>query len=288
MIMSIYYIDTSAIMNGALSLFDHTHTYISPLVLMELENIKTNGNEHSKYLARQAIREIIESKNLCMTTISQKKIAQKLKKYNFLMDINDHKIICEALILKEYNSELKFITSDCAQYLFARTLNLDSCYFNQEKEYKNNDYCGWSKHYPNEEQMALLYSNPEKNILNAKINEFVEIFEGTELKDVLFWNGTKYRPLNYKDFNTGLGEKIKPRNLEQKMYMDLLQNNDIPIKLCISKFGTGKSYLALSYALNEIHKGRFDKIIFVKNNLEVKGAGVLGKEVAHLYSNILD
>ena len=46
--------------------------------------------------------------------------------------------------------------------------------------------------------------------------------------------------------------------------------------LCTAKFGTGKSYLALSYALNEIQKGRFEKIIFVKNNLEVKGAGTLG------------
>jgi predicted ribonuclease YlaK len=73
-----------------------------------------------------------------------------------------------------------------------------------------------------------------------------------------------------------LGERIKPRNIEQKMYLDLLQNCDIPIKLCIAKFGTGKSFLALSYALNAVNHGRFDKIIFVKNNLDVKGSGKLG------------
>lgn len=60
------------------------------------------------------------------------------------------------------------------------------------------------------------------------------------------------------------------------MYLDLLQNKDIPIKLCLARFGTGKSFLALNYALHEVQTGRFDKIIFVKNNLEVKGAGKLG------------
>lgn len=60
------------------------------------------------------------------------------------------------------------------------------------------------------------------------------------------------------------------------MYLDLLQNKDIPVKLCVGKFGTGKSMLALNYAIHEVQIGRFDKIIFVKNNLEVKGAGKLG------------
>lgn len=114
------------------------------------------------------------------------------------------------------------------------------------------------------------------NILNAKTNEFAEIYEGSNLRDILFWTGKNYRPLKYKEFVSVLGERIKPRNLEQKMYLDLLQNQDIPVKLCIAKFGTGKSYLALSYALNALQCGRFDKIIFIKNNLEVKGAGKLG------------
>ena len=117
---------------------------------------------------------------------------------------------------------------------------------------------------------------PHNNTLNSLTNEFAKIYENGELKDVLFWDGTGYRNLKYKEFTTNLGERIKPRNLEQKMYLDLLQNKDIPVKLCIGKFGTGKSMLALNYAIHEVQIGRFDKIIFVKNNLEVKGAGKLG------------
>ena len=197
-----------------------------------------------------------------------------------MSDINDHHLLCEAILLNTtHNIEVNFITSDICLYLFAEHFKELNPIFYSNKANENNyddSYSGWSKYYPTEEQFALLYSNPEMNILNAKTNEFAEIYEGSNLRDVLFWTGKNYRPLKYKEFVSVLGERIKPRNLEQKMYLDLLQNQDIPVKLCIAKFGTGKSYLALSYALNALQCGRFDKIIFIKNNLEVKGAGKLG------------
>jgi len=275
--MAYYFLDTSTILADKMNLFENI--YISPLVLMELEGIKNSPtkNEHIKYLARKAIREIISNEKIKTTCVSQRQVNKLLKKYNFLMDINDHKLLCEALILaRDYS--IHFVTNDSALYLFTKNFpEINPIYLGDGiKEEEKVEYCGWSRHYPNEEQMASLYSHPEINVLNAQINEFVEIFEGEELKDVLFWNGKKYRQLNYKEFKTSLGEKIRPRNLEQKMYLDLLQNDDIPVKLCIAKFGTGKSYLALSYALKAIKDGKFDKIVFVKNNLEVKGAGKLG------------
>ena len=270
----IYFIDSSAILNGALSLYEPSHIYLSPLVLMELENLKTNGNDEIKFRAREAIRTIIQSK-IAMTTIPQKKILNCLKKNSCLMDINDHKMICEALILNNYN-EVLFITSDCAQLLFARTLGLKTNYFAPKHEVRQEEYCGWAKYTPSENELISLYSRPNENVLQANINEYCEIYEDEELKDILRWTGEKYTSLKYQNFTSVLGEKIRPRNLEQKMYLDLLQNKEIPVKMCIGHFGTGKSKLALDYALNELKSGRFDKIVFVKNNLEVKGAGILG------------
>jgi len=271
--MSLHFLDTSAILNGALNLFENI--YISPLVLQELEHIKSSGtNAHTQYLARQAVRDIITSCDYRYSAVSQKQIDKLLKKYDFLSNINDHRMLCEALILNN-NNQVVFVTSDGAQMLFAQELGLQTIYFGDLEE-ENTDYCGWSRHYPNEEQMAALYSTPNFNTLGVKTNEFCEIFEGDQLKDILFWNGERYRQLNYKEFTSVLGERIKPRNLEQKMYLDLLQNKDIPVKLCIGRFGSGKSFLALSYALRAIQDGKFDRIVFVKNNLEVKGAGKLG------------
>lgn len=277
--MTINFLDTSAVLNGELK-NNFQKIYISPITLMQLENIKnSNKPEQIKYHAREAIRDIITFSNIFIQVFSQKEVNKIFKRNPFLLDINDHKIICEAsLLASQISQQLTFITCDATQSLFAKRMNnIKVRYINNNvSENINKDYCGWGKYYPSEEEMILLYSNPKMNVLNCKINEYAEIYQGQELKDILRWDGEQYKKLNYKEFTTTLGEKIKPRNLEQKMYLDLLQNHDVPVKLCTAKFGTGKSYLALSYALNEIQKGRFEKIIFVKNNLEVKGAGTLG------------
>lgn len=272
--MSIHFLDTSSVLNGALNLFENI--YISPLVLQELEHIKSSGtNAHTQYLARQAVRDIITSRDYKYSAISQKQIDRLLKKYNFLSNINDHRMLCEALILNSDN-QVVFVTSDGAQMLFAQELGLQTIYFGDLEE-ENTDYCGWSRHYPNEEQMAALYSTPNFNTLGVKTNEFCEIFEGDQLKDVLFWNGERYTNLKYSEFkNKFLNETIKPRNLEQKMAFHLLQNQDIKVKLLVSAWGSGKTMLALNYALDQISKGNYSRMVFVRNNIIVADTNDIG------------
>lgn len=270
----INFLDTSAVLEGAY--LKYQNVYISAIVLQELENIKSgNKPEHIKYLARQAVRDILNYNSITKTIPNWKKINRLLKHFQFLEPINDHRLLCEAHLLSKKDI-VQFITKDGSQFLFAQKIpNIIASFYKPENTNIMNIY-GWERYYPDEVTMSNLYSNLSSNILKCHINEFAEIYEGDKLKDVLFWDGQHYRNLKYQNFTSVLGEQIRPRNLEQKMYLDLLQNKAIPIKLCIAKFGTGKSYLALSYALHEIQQGRFEKIIFVKNNLEVKGAGTLG------------
>jgi PhoH-like ATPase len=268
--------DTSAVLNKCANVY--TDVWISHLTVAELENIKTSETKDSniKFLARETVRDIIFHNNgYHVYYPDNKKIDKFIKKHPILSDINDHRIIAAAALLqKEKNYEVNFLTSDGAQYLAAWSVGLYATFY--EKQENKEEYCGWKIIKPSDEQLAELYSHPGNNIFAAKVNEFIEIYIEDKLKDVQFWDGEKYRPLNYKEFKSALGEKIRPRNLEQKMYLDLLQNKDVPIKLCIGRFGSGKSILALNYALHEIQTGRFDKIVFVKNNLDVKGAGKLG------------
>ncbi len=272
----IYFADTSAILNGCIN--DYSKIWTSPLVVSELENIKTNASkdEHTKYLARKTVRDILFSIKYEVYQPNQRKIEKYIKAHPTLMNINDHAIITAAVLLQQAaREEVTFITSDGAQYLACGNTNIARVFY-EPKPVEKEEYTGWRKITPTESQLVQLYSHLDNNIFDAKINEYIEIYENEELKDILRWTGEKYTTLNYKEFKSTLGEKIRPRNLEQKLYLDLLQNHEIPIKACIAKFGTGKSFLALSYALHAIQQGRFDKIIFVKNNLEVKGAGTLG------------
>lgn len=70
--------------------------------------------------------------------------------------------------------------------------------------------------------------------------------------------------------------EIKPRNPQQLCAMDMLLNKEIPVKLITGKFGSGKSLLCITAALQAVQRGEFDKIIFVRNNVQVKDTDALG------------
>ena len=274
-----YWADTSALLHTK-ELINSQDLAISTITIQELEHIKSGGdNEQIKFQARNLVREILSTANIRIIASNNRKIDRLIKKYPFLDNINDHRIICSAeLQAIQQKKPIIFITNDALQYLFAAQMpHLEARYsIGNENENSAADWKGWNNYYPDEQQMTLLYSQPGVNILGCKTNEFAKIYEGKVLKDVLFWDGHEYRQLKYKDFTAPTGEHISPRNIEQKMYLDLLQNDNIPIKLCTGRFGTGKSMFAITWGTHQLQLGKFNKIVFVKNNLDVKGAGKLG------------
>ena len=275
-----HWADTSALLHQPL-LNLQVKIAISQITLQELEHIKNNEtDEKVRFKAREIVRNIMTTNNFEVILTDNRKIDKMLKKYSFLNNINDHRIICAAeLYAIEQEYDIVFLTSDALQYLCALHMpHLMATYplGNDLLEQEAISWAGWGKYYPNEKEMTLLYEDPKVNVLKCKINEFAEVYEGKQLKDVLFWTGHEYRKLKYKDFTAPTGEHISPRNIEQKMYLDLLQNDEIPIKLCIGRFGTGKSMFAETWAAHQLQLGKYDKIVFVKNNLDVKGAGKLG------------
>ena len=274
-----HWADTSALLHWD-GLYDSYQIGISPLTLSELEHIKTSKeNDDIKYKAREAVRAILNSNTFKPVLVDNKKIDKLLKQYKFLSDINDHRIICAAeLTAEKQDQDIMFLTSDATQYLFALEMpHLMAAYCEPAHKQEKEEWCGWSKYYPSEQEMAMLYSDPKMNILKAKTNEYCRVYEGSELKDILFWNGEEYRRLKYKDItNPYIQETISPRNLEQKMAFDLLQNQDIKVKLLTSAWGSGKTLLALSYALEQVHKGKYRKLIFVRNNIIVADTNDIG------------
>ena len=277
-----HWADTSALLHQPL--MDSTvKIAISSITLQELEHIKNsdNADEQTKYKARQVVREILTSGMFDVILTDQRKIDKMLKKYSFLSNINDHRILCAAEIYAvEEGHDIIFLTSDALQYLCALHMShLDAVYpmGTELADKVEEEWAGWGKYYPDEKEMAMLYADPKINSLGCKTNEFAEIFIGSELKDVLFWDGHQYGPLKYKEIkNPYIQETIKPRNLEQKMAFHLLQNQDIKVKLLTSAWGSGKTLIALSYALEQVHKGTYSKLVFVRNNIVVADTNDIG------------
>ena len=63
------FLDTSAVLENGLKTF--SNIYISPITLMELEHIKSSSRDSSiKYKAREAIRNLLNEKNINYTNFS--------------------------------------------------------------------------------------------------------------------------------------------------------------------------------------------------------------------------
>ena len=125
---------------------------------------------------------------------------------------------------------------------------------------------GLSKFYQGTLQVPDLIQN-EYLIITDKDNKTIDY--GQKVKD-------KIIQVSYPKLGTEFTGIMKPRNPQQYCAMDLLQNRDIPLKLITGKFGSGKTMACVIAALEFVEKGYFDKIIFVRNNVQVKDTDPLG------------
>lgn len=81
--------------------------------------------------------------------------------------------------------------------------------------------------------------------------------------------------IKMKSFDSQLMGKVKPRNMRQELYFDLL-DSDVPLTLVSSEAGCGKTWVATCFALQELEKKKYDKILFIRNNIPIDGVGELG------------
>ena len=155
-------------------------------------------------------------------------------------------------------------------------LSLDSCG-------AHNDYTGWTEvalEDSGEEALAMAYSKDveQKNLFDTPTNGYVLIPNADADGNTagLRWDGSRYVPIKYKNLNTTYSGKIKPLNNQQKLAFDLLQNDDITIKLLLGVYGSGKDFLMVNHAIDLIEKGKYDRIVWVRNTVEVKNSRSIG------------
>ena len=130
----ITFADTSALLNGCAN--QYNEIWISPLTVAELEGIKTSKekDEHIKSLARQTVRDILFNEKYKIWPLDERKIDRYIKKHHVLSNINDHRLIaCAALLGKNCNEDVNFVTSDGAQYLAAWNVNVHSTFFEPQE-----------------------------------------------------------------------------------------------------------------------------------------------------------
>lgn len=139
------------------------------------------------------------------------------------------------------------------------------------------EYRGFQEITSDDERLPTFYSDLTNNIFDCRQNEHIIVYDADGVaKDFYRWDGTKYALVGYKVIKNDYTGNVRPRNPQQRLAIDMLYNQDITVKILVGKFGTGKDYLMSSVALDLVMQGKFDKIMWVRNNVEVKNSKPLG------------
>lgn len=244
---------------------------ISSVSLEELENIKTSARKDVdvKYAARKVLRDLEEHYGAFEIVLYD-------DAYVDANDVNnDAKIISTArrFAAEHPEDEVIFVSND----LLCR--HLASLYLPVEKvEEEEYEYDGYKEVYLDEDGFNNLYSNPNTNIFDLHINEYLLVYDKNtgECVDRLRWDGSTYKHLRYETFNSNWFGEIKPMkgDMYQSLAADSLANNKIT--LIKGPAGSGKTYLSLGFLMHKLERGKIDKIIVFCNTVATKNSAKLG------------
>ena len=94
--------------------------------------------------------------------------------------------------------------------------------------------------------------------------------------DTVCWNGETHRTVIYHSFKSEWFGEVKPykHDIYQTILADSLANNQIT--MVKGPAGSGKTYLSLGYLMNQLDRGKIDKIIVFCNTVATKNSAKLG------------
>lgn len=141
------------------------------------------------------------------------------------------------------------------------------------------DYKGYIDVQFDDEHLARFYNNKEvyAELFELKENEYFLVSDASgEIVDKYCFQNGEMRQVQYHKLGGNFTSAIKPRNPQQACLFDMLKDKTSKIKLVTGRFGSGKTIAMTTAALELIERGKFDKIVWVRNNVSVKDAPEIG------------
>lgn len=138
-------------------------------------------------------------------------------------------------------------------------------------------YTGYVHMNLTDSQLNKLYQ--DDNFLLDKLyeNQYGILYNmNDDFIDIRLRNQGEIKPVKWKPIDNSYHGLIKPRNLEQQLAFNLLQNDNIPVKVLTGTHGSFKTGSMIIHALDKIQKGKFNKLVWVRNNFNVAGTNDVG------------
>lgn len=139
-------------------------------------------------------------------------------------------------------------------------------------------YTGYRCLNLSEQEFADFYGNPTAAAerVNLLENEYLVVQLNGVAQEYYSYKRGRVDKLQFQTIHNDFNKPIKPRNPEQRCAIDLLLDDSIPVKLLTGQYGAGKDYLMVNAAFEKLKRGVYEKIVYVRNNVEVKDTVPLG------------
>lgn len=269
--------DTCALLNMQEEAFEDDCFVICTETIKEMENIKTSSSKDSdiKYKARNMIRLLENNPAKYVTRMVTTREETEAKRV--MSNVTPDLLIVACAKLYSMDEPIVFITDDLCCKKIAESIFHLKCARTIDFLSKKEEYIGYKTVHLSDDEMAYLYSHTNENIYDLLINQYLMICnESGEIVDKLKWNGTELFPIHFRNISNDISGKVKPRNPQQELAFDMLQNQNATVKVLTGGYGSGKDFMMVTNALHLIKENKFDKIVWVRNNIEVKNSKPIG------------
>lgn len=149
-------------------------------------------------------------------------------------------------------------------------------------------YTGYQEIVLSDKEFEQLYSQHTLDGYDFLENEYlIAKNEDGEIVDKFVYRNDILVRVPYCSFKNSYTGVLKPRNEHQEIAFEMLSNNDITVKLITGTWGTGKTLALVVAALDAVQRGKYDKIVWVRNNVQVKDTDNIGALPGDSYDKIL-
>jgi len=271
------FIDTNILLNENFRFEDYDKVEISITSIEENDGLK--NDETIGYKSRYATNKMMRATNMRTKIYYETSFENR-----FLPHKNDNTILGFAWQTYQDNKEFVFLCDDYNLFLKSEAIGLP-CELFAYKDTTKDSYQGIREVWLTDSEKKILLDS-EINLLDLSPNEYVIINNNVNDKQLLYtWNGVYFEEVETRAISNKYEYEIFPLDLYQKALMHMLQNDNVKIKVTDSVYGSGKSYLMIHWALQQLEKGdKYNKLLFIKSDSPPKGR----KEFPAIPGGVLD